>query len=204
MIIMTDKWNVSGTYFESCNCDVACPCVFLSSPTDGECKVLIGWHIDKGQANDVDLDGFNVALFVYTPENMMNGNWKVALYVDERASEEQSEALTKIFSGQNGGPPSAFAPLIKEVLGVKNTAIEFKAEGKHRSLRIPDVANSEIEAIVGQDNADVTVNNHPLAIAPGHTAVVSKSKQLTYNDHGFQMELSDTNGFYSPFTYQSS
>ncbi|KKK49520.1 hypothetical protein LCGC14_3134220 [marine sediment metagenome] len=201
---MTDKWNVSGTYFESCNCNVACPCVFLSDPTHGECKVLFGWHIDNGQAGDVTLDGLNVALFVYTPGNMTQGKWKVALYVDERASEEQNGTLAKIFSGQAGGHISNLAPLIEEVLGVKTTVIEYKAEGKHRSLRIPDLVDIEIEAIVGQGNADVTLNNHPLTVVPGHTAVVSKSKQLSYKDHGFQMELSDTNGFYSPFTYQSS
>ncbi len=201
---MEEKWNVSGTYFETCNCDVACPCVFLSSPTTGECKALVAWHVDKGQAGEVSLDGFNVALFVYSPGDMTQGKWKVALYVDERASQEQNDNLTKIFSGQAGGAPGALAPLIEEVLGVKTTTIEYKLEGKRRSLRIQDLADVEIEAIAGHGDDDVTLDNLPLSIAPGQTIVVSKSKQANYNDHGFQLELSDKNGFYSPFTYQNS
>ena len=70
---MAEKWNVAGTYFEACNCDVACPCVFLSQPTTGECKALIGWHIDEGNQGDVSLDGLNVALYVHSPGNMVEG-----------------------------------------------------------------------------------------------------------------------------------
>jgi len=47
---MSEKWNLSGTYFEACNCDAACPCVFLSNPTEGECTVLVAWHVDPGES----------------------------------------------------------------------------------------------------------------------------------------------------------
>jgi hypothetical protein len=66
------------------------------------------------------------------------------------------------------------------------------------------VADAEIEAIAGQGDADVNISNHPLCVAPGQTLVVSKSKRLNYSDHGLQLEVSEKNGFYSPFTYQAS
>ena len=50
-------WELKGTYFETCNCDVACPCVFLSRPTAGECRVHVAWHIDHGKDGAVDLSG---------------------------------------------------------------------------------------------------------------------------------------------------
>jgi hypothetical protein len=135
---------------------------------------------------------------------MVEGSWKVALYLDESASRDQKEGLAQIFSGQAGGHPAALAPLIEEVLGVKSAAIEYKAEGKCRSLKIPDVADVEIEAVAGQGGEGVvTIDNPPLCIAPGHSAVAAKSKRLRYHDHGQQLELSGKNGFYSPFTYQS-
>ena len=199
---MAEKWNVSGTYFEACNCDVACPCVFLSPPTTGECKVLVGWHIDEGSFGDVALGGLNVVLYVHTPGNMVEGNWKAALYIDEGADDAQKGALTQIFAGQAGGHPAVLASLIGEVLGVKNVPIEYSAEGKRRSLRIPNVAEAEIEAIEGQGGAEVTLNNHPLAVAPGQTVLVAKSKRVSYNDYGLQLEVSEKNGFYSPFKYE--
>lgn len=103
---METQWKVAGTYFEACNCEAACPCVFTSPPTEGDCKALIGWHIDQGTFSDTTLDGLNAALFAYAPGHMLQTKWKVALYVDERADAQQMDALTKIFSGR----PAAIFP----------------------------------------------------------------------------------------------
>ena len=199
---MAAKWQLTGTYFEACNCDLACPCVFLSPPTAGDCKALVGWHIEKGSLGEVNLDGLNVAIYVHSPGNMVQGNWKAALYLDERATPAQKDGLTQIFSGQVGGHPKILASLISQVLGLKSVPIEYHSEGKKRSLRIPEIAEAEIEALPGQGGAEVTISNHPLCIAPGQTAVVSKSKRASYRDHGLELEVSGKNGFYSPFTYQ--
>ena len=97
------NWEIKGTYFESCNCNIACPCIFLESPSTGECTVLIAWQVESGNYNGTELDGLNVALAAYVPGNMIDVDWKVALYIDQRANEAQQEALTLIFSGQAGG-----------------------------------------------------------------------------------------------------
>lgn len=199
---MTTSWSLSGTYFESCNCETACPCVFLSAPSEDECTVLVGWHIDEGSSDDVTLDGLNVALAVRSPGHMARVPWTVALYLDERADGGQSDALTRIFTGQAGGHPERLASHIGDVLGISSVAIEFEAAGRRRSLRIGDVGSAEAEAIEGQGGADVSVTGHPLAIAPGHPAVVARSTRLEYHDHGLDWELSDKNGFFSPFAYE--
>lgn len=201
---MDQKWNLAGTYFETCNCEVACPCVFLSPPTTGECTVLLGWHIDSGSFGKVSLGGLNVALAVYSPGHMAQVKWKVALYLDERAKQDQKDALTQIYAGQAGGHPAILASFIGEVLGVKSVPIDYQAAGKQRSLRIANIAQAEIEAIQGQGGADVTITNHELAVAPGQPAVVAKSKRLSYADYGMKWEVSDKNGFYSAFSYQGS
>ena len=198
---MAENWKVAGTYFESCNCYAPCSCVCLSPPSDEDCAVLIGWHVDQGEFADVALDGLNVALFAYSPGHMLQNKWRVALYLDERGTPEQQEALGKIFSGQAGGPLSALGPMIGEVMGVKPAAIDYRVDGKRRSLRIPDVADIEIEALSGQDGGDVTISNHPLTPVPGFAAVIGKSKRFSFTDHGFSREVSDRNGFYSPFAY---
>jgi hypothetical protein len=199
---MTTNWKIDGTYFETCNCDVACPCVFLSPPTEGDCTVLLCWHIDQGNFENVSLDGLNVALAVHSPGNMLEGDWKAALYLDDNAAPDQNEALTKIFAGQVGGHPAMLGAHIGEVLGVSTAAIDYRAEGKKRSVTVGNVAEAEIEAMGGQGDAEITITNHPLCIAPGYPAVAAKSKKLSYRDYGLNWEISDKNGFFSQFTYQ--
>ncbi len=201
---MPQSWNLVGTYFETCNCEVACPCVFHSPPSMGQCTVLVAWHVDRGQFNDVLLNDLNVALAVRSPGNMIQGNWQAALYLDDRATAGQKDALMQIFTGQAGGHPAMLVSLVTQFLGAKSVPIEYRAEGKQRSLRIPGVAEAEIEALSGQDGAEATISGHPLCIAPGHPAVVAKSKRLSYRDYDFRWEICDRNGFYSAFAYRAS
>ena len=200
---MASGLNVSGTYFESCNCYAPCSCVCLSPPSGGDCAALVAWHIDQGELDGVKLDGLNAALFAHAPGHMMENKWRVALYLDQRADPAQQQALGKVFSGQAGGPLAALGPLIGEVMGVRAADIDYRAEGRRRSLSIAGVADMEIEALAGQDGGEVTLVNHPFTPVPGFPAVVAKSKQFRYTDHGYQREAADRNGFYSPFSYRS-
>ena len=196
------SWQLKGTYFESCNCNIACPCVFLSAPSEGECRVLVAWHVDQGKDGEVDLADLNVAMAIHSPGHMMHTKWRAALYLDERANDQQKQALTRIFAGQAGGHPEALASFVGDVLGVASVGIEYRAAGKKRSLSIPDIVSAEIEAIEGQGGGDVTISGHPLCVAPGEPAVVARSKRLDYTDHQMTWSISDRNGFYSPFAYQ--
>src|SRR3984893_15010433 len=125
---MPTSWKIAGSYFEACNCDLACPCVFLSPPTSGDCTVLLTWHIDQGRFGEVNLDGLNAVLRGSCAGHMLEVKWKVALYVDERANQGQQDALTQIFSGQGGGHLAGLAPLIDEVLGRTTAALAYQSE----------------------------------------------------------------------------
>lgn len=198
------NWNLKGSYFEACNCEAACPCLFLSAPTDGECTALVAWHVDQGSFADVKLDGMNVALAVHSPGHMAQVKWKVALYLDDKANEAQRGALTQIFAGKAGGHPAMLASHIGEVIGVTNAPMAFQANGKQRSLQMGKLAEATIESIEGQGGAEVTISNHPLCIAPGHTGTVSRSKEVHYEDHGLNWKFSNKSGFHSPFAYQGA
>src|SRR5579859_2996874 len=138
-------WQITGDYFENCNCDVVCPCLFspnppmTSKPTAGACEVAFGFHIDRGRYEATSLDGLNIALIARTPGAMAQGNWSVALYLDARADEQQNQALQAIFTGAAGGPVAALAPLISTMLGAKTVPITFHKEGKRRSIDIPGI-----------------------------------------------------------------
>ena len=107
----TDRWRLKGDYFENCNCEVLCPCIVLgvaAVPTEGHCDVGFAFHIDRGNFNHVSLDGLNFVVTAYTPGIMSEGNWSTAVYVDQRADQQQREALGRILSGEmGGGQPSA-------------------------------------------------------------------------------------------------
>ena len=199
---MARKWNAKGDYFETCNCQTLCPCIFLSPPTEGNCTVLVGWHIESGKFGEASLDGFNVATLFHSPGPMHHGNWSAALYLDSRASAQQSDALTRVFSGKAGGPLADLYALVSKVLGVKSAEIAYQATGRARRMTIRDVGESEIEALEGAGGADVTISNHPLAVAPGYPSIVSRSKQLKFRDYGFTLDFTGRTGQFSPFTYE--
>jgi hypothetical protein len=199
---MSSQWKLNGDYFESCNCDAACPCIFRGPPTRGDCTVLVAWHIDQGHFGDTRLNGLNTVLAAHSPGHMLQTKWKAALYLDERATQEQRDSLTKIFAGQAGGHLANVAACVGEVLGVKAVPIDYRAEGKRHSIAIKGLADLEIEAVPGQDGAEVTITAPPFCVVPGIPSVVAKSKRLSYRDYGYQWELSDRNGFYSAFAYQ--
>jgi len=196
-------WMLEGDYFEGCNCDSICPCIFKGDPDEGFCNLTAAWHIQKGSYNDkVNLDGLNVVAIFHAPGNMQTGpKWDAALYIDDRATKEQIDSLTAIYSGQAGGPPAVASKLIGKMLGVKSVPIEFGIDGKRRSLRIKDLLQLQIEGTAGGDpNQESHVVNAAFGLVPG-PLVISSSSKYAYNDHGMEWNNSGKNGFYCKFKY---
>jgi hypothetical protein len=196
---VADKWNLSGDYFEACNCDVACPCVFLSDPTHGSCTVLVAWHVKKGNSGTEKLDGLSFALAAYSPGNMLKTKWEAAVYIDEKATPGQRKALEIILGGKAGGPFGALAPLIGKIVGLRYVPIVFKVDGKKRSLQIPGTASMNSEAMSGPNGASVTLAGAPLLLTPEVT--VAKADMLSLSDHGWKWEVAGGNSFYSAFNF---
>lgn len=198
----TKNWLLSGSYFETCNCATACPCVWLQPPTEGDCKLLVAWHIKQGHLDEQILDGLNVAMACYSPANMKDGNWQAALYVDDCANDEQFNAIVQIFSGQQGGHPSILMSFVGEVLGMKRVKIEYQQDNNRCVMMIPDIAQAEIESIQGLTGEQSTINNLPLCIVTSHPTIVAKSKNYQYRDYDKNWKFSDKNGYFSAFVYQ--
>lgn len=196
------NWQLQGRYFETCNCEVACPCVWLQPPSEGDCKLLVAWHIEDGYLGDVRLNDLNVALACYATENMINGGWSAALYLDERADEKQTEALTQIFTGQVGGHLSVLLGFVGEVWGIHKVPIHYREQGDSRIVSIPEIAEAEIQSIQGLRGGEATIDNPPLCVVTSHPSVVAKSTRYRYNDHGQGWEFSERNGYHSAFVYQ--
>jgi hypothetical protein len=197
-------WKLEGDYFEGCNCDSICPCIFLQDPDEGYCNLTVAWHIEKGHYDSIPLDGLNTVAVFVAPGNMFTGpKMKVAFYVDKNANQEQIDALSNIFSGQSGGFFAVAAKFIGEMVGIKSAPITFGIEGKRRWLRIPEYLTLEIEAMKGNDpNKDSLIVNPPFSTVPGHDHVIARATKYSYNDHGSQWDTTGKNGFYSRFKYE--
>jgi hypothetical protein len=132
---------------------------------------------------------------------MRNGNWTAAVYVDEKGTKEQQDALGGIFSGKAGGVPGAiFAGLVSKFLGVKAVPISFTINGNERKLTIPNVLEIDIAAVTGRDGMEplwATNAAHPVSAK----LALAASKAYRYSDHNLAWDTSGTNGHFAPFTW---
>jgi hypothetical protein len=162
-------WRLEGAYTENCNCEVVCPCVasaFAAPATYDRCTAMFAWHIESGEVDGTDVSDLNVVLVLDTPRQMLEGNWRVGMFMDDRASEEQAEKLGGIFSGQMGGPLANLVPLISENLGMEVASIEYIDDGLRHRVRVGDAIDVEIEDLVSPLDPDgplpkLTQTRHP-------------------------------------------
>jgi hypothetical protein len=144
------SWKISGSYFETCSCDVVCPCTASLSlgASNDYCRVVLVFHVKDGDVEGVEVGGLTVAAVAETPRVMTDGNWRIGVFIDAAASDEQAEKLGGVFSGALGGPMEALGPLIGENLGVERAAIEVREDGLTHSVKIGDSVDFEVEDVV--------------------------------------------------------
>jgi hypothetical protein len=144
------SWKLKGSYIETCSCDLICPCnaSFDHGATYDYCRVTLVFNIREGEVEGTDIGGLKVALIADTPKVMTEGNWRVGVFIDDQATDEQAEKLGAVFSGQLGGPMGALAPLVGEMLGIERAAFDVQDDGTRHSVRIGDGIDFEIEDIV--------------------------------------------------------
>ena len=119
------SWRMRGDVMEACSCATTCPCNFGSDPTPLPCEVVIGWRIQEGNYGNTRLNGLSVVLYGRIPGNVFQGNWTVGVYLDQRASQQQAEALGDIFAGHAG-------PADRESIG-SQTGSDPVPDGRRRT-----------------------------------------------------------------------
>src|SRR6476659_6873808 len=143
-------WKLDGSYFETCSCEVVCPCTtsFALGADYDRCRVVLVFHVADGDVEGTDVSGLTVAAVCETPKVMTDGNWRIGVFIDAAASDEQAEELGGVFSGALGGPMEALGPLIGENLGVQRAPIEVREDGLTHAVKIGDEVDFEIEDVV--------------------------------------------------------
>ena len=185
------SWQVKGSYFETCSCDFFCPCTFtFANGADYDyCRVALVFNLTEGNVDGTNVGGLAVAVIADTPKVMTDGNWRLGLFVDEKASDEQAERLVGVFSGQLGGPMQGLAPLVAENLGVERAPFEIQEEGLKHSVKIGDAIEFEVEDVVPfgietGEPARIAGIFHPV----GSDFTVSKATRSRINAFGVEFE----------------
>jgi hypothetical protein len=184
-------WKIEGTYFETCSCEVVCPCTAsLALGADYErCKVTLVFHVTDGDVEGTDVGGLTVAAVADTPKVMSEGDWRLGVFIDAAASDEQAEKLGGVFSGQLGGPMEALGPLVGENLGVERAPIEVQEDGLRHSVRIGDAIDFEVEDVVpfgspSGEPARLTGIFHPA----GSELTISRATRSSISAFGIEYE----------------
>ena len=192
-------WHFTGDYFESCNCEVNCPCVFGTPAHYETCDVALAWHIDTGRYGETALDGLNFSIVARTHKQMSDGNWTMAIYVDERANTEQREALKRIVCGEAGGGFARRKALIGTLLGVTPAPMTYEVVERRRRLTIRNALEMEVEAVRGaRPDAEVTLVNDPRAGERGFKPrTIARVVTHRFSDYHLSWDNTGKTGYYS-------
>ena len=143
-------WNLRGSYAETCSCELMCPCnlSFDHGATYDYCRATLGFSIREGQVEGVDVRGRKVVAIIDTPKVMTDGNWRLGMFIDDEATDDQFDALVRVFGGQAGGPMATLGPLVGEVVGVQRARIKISDDGLRHSVKVDDAIDFEVQDIV--------------------------------------------------------
>jgi len=185
------SWNLKGSYAETCSCELMCPCnlTFDHGATYDYCRAILAFNIREGDVDGTDIAGSKVVVIIDTPKVMTEGNWRIGVFIDEDATDEQADKLGQVFTGQLGGPMAAVAPLVGEMLGVERARIELDDEGLRHRVRAGEAIDFEIEDIVpfGVENGQPVRFSgmfHPVA----SDLTMAEAKRSQINAFGIEYE----------------
>ncbi len=198
-------YEIEGKLLEVCSCNVLCPCWIGEDPDGGTCDSALAWQVDSGTIEGVDVAGLTLALSVHIPGNVLvPASWKAAVFVDDRATDEQQAALLKVFTGQLGGAIADLAGLIGEVVSVERVPIVFTvADGKGR-LTIGSVADAELTPYAGATGNATTLGETVFSTIPGSPVYASKASRYTRDgdSHGIpSVDLQGHNALQGHFRF---
>jgi hypothetical protein len=199
-------WKLEGQYFENCSCDVPCPCtVSLDLGADRDrCHAFLVFQVESGDIEGVDVGGLTVAALGDTPKVMSEGNWRLGVLIDDRASDEQADKLAAVFGGQLGGPMEALGPLVGEQLGVERVPMEVSHENGTHRIRVGDGGAVEVTEIVPFGKED---GQPPRLVGIFHPAndefTIAKATESHLSAFGMDFAYEGRSAFASPFAWSA-
>jgi hypothetical protein len=177
-----EGYRLEGTMLEICSCAVSCPCFIGEDPDGGECFGVIAFNLEKGEARGVDVSGLTLVNVAYIPGNALDGNWRSVLLIDDRANDDQVDALLDAFGGELGGPLADMAGLVGELVAVERVPIVHDARDAEGSLRVDGKLEAEFGPIQSSpDGTTATLHDSAFTTVKGEPAYLGKSRRYRVN-----------------------
>ena len=197
-------YNLDGALLEVCTCNILCPCWVGEDPDNGDCQSIMAWHFDKGTIDGVDVAGLTFAGVMDIPGNVLAGNWRAMVYIDDKSSPEQEEALLNLYTGKLGGPVADLVKLIGEVVGVERVPIKFELEVVSGSVKIGNAAEAELVAYKGATGKESALYDTVFTTVPGAPAYVGKASTYKANVPALNIDinLKDHNAVSGPLHFE--
>jgi hypothetical protein len=199
-------YELEGALLEVCTCNILCPCWVGEDPDGGTCDGVLSWHVEKGSVNGTDVSGRTITILTHIPGNILAGNWKVVVYVDDEGTPEQQQAMLDVWTGKLGGPVADLAQLVGEVLAVERVPVTFQVEGKGVAgrLALGRVISAELEPFTGATGEPTALQDSIFTTIPGSPAYVGKasSYKVDVPDHGFEIDLEGHNAVSGRFRFE--
>ncbi len=199
-------YHLEGRLLEVCNCNVLCPCWIGEDPDYGTCKTIIAWRFDKGSTvNDIDVSGRTIALLAFVPGNILEGNWKAAVYLDDKVTPMQEQAILSVYTGKLGGPVGELVKLVGEVVSVEKVPITFDVQGGKGTLKLGDAAYAELEPYKNATGATTTLADTVFSTVPGAPVFVGKSPRYRAKNEklDIDVDLKGHNALQSTFVFDA-
>jgi hypothetical protein len=196
-------YELRGLWLEACDCHVMCPCWFEQDPDEGSCTGLTAWHVTKGQIDDVDVSDLTTVSVSYHAGHRGSARMRVALFVDDRATQEQASALERAFTGALGGPLADLAKLVGDVESVQRAPIVFTSGDGATQLSVGQALSLTMTAFTGSTRRVITIADSALATILGTPAEVGKSSQykLDLGGESFDLDVTDRSANRGRFAY---
>ncbi len=195
---------LEGNLLEACSCAGPCPCWLGDDPDGGKCDAFIAYYIRRGEINGVNVSGLTFAEAVQIPGNILAGNWRAVIYIDDRATAEQRQAISDAWSGKLGGPLADLAGLIADRVAVYAVPIEHHIEGGKGTLRVGGAIEAELANYKDASGRPTTIHDTAFSTIPGSPAYVAKatSHKVNIPEHGMVWEFSGLNAIQGDFHFE--
>jgi hypothetical protein len=198
-------YHLEGRLLEVCDCRVLCPCWIGEDPDNGTCDTIVAYHFDKGVIDGVDVTDRTIAIVAHLPGNILKGNWRIAVYIDNDASDKQMDALLNVYTGKAGGPIADIAKLVGEVVAVERAPIAFNVDRGRGTIKIGENQYAELEPYQGATGAGTTLTDTIFSTVPGAPVFVGKSPRYISKQPalGIDVDLKDHNALQSTFVFDA-
>lgn len=196
-------YHVEGRLLEVCTCNTLCPCWVGEDPDLGYCDGILGWHVDKGNIEGLDVSGRTIVMLCHIPGNILKGNWSVRVYVDQNATEKQKDELLKVWSGKLGGPIADMAKLVGEIVSVEKVPITFDIKGASGTIKVGDNIEAKLSPFKGATGKDTALYDTIFTTIPGSPAHVGKASYYRAKVPGFDIDLKGHNAVSGSFHFSA-